>query len=225
MASVQLWTKLRLFALQRSVLKWVRLLVDFHGRQIFIDGLWNGDPHPGNCLILRDGRLGLIDYGQTKRMECHERLAMARVIVAIAKGAEDGVVADAMLQAGFRIKDNTDNASMTKYAILFFDSDHETQRLGYPTPQQYFASLMLKNPLVTVPDAASKFTKGLVHTSWPNRLDNLTHVCSLVRSVFIARTSFLFRGMGTAMDQPMQTAQRWHKYAAKAIRNDNKSNV
>lgn len=35
-----------------------------HGHQIFVDGAFNGDPHPGNILLTPDGKLGLIDYGQ-----------------------------------------------------------------------------------------------------------------------------------------------------------------
>lgn len=37
-----------------------------HGHQIFIDGAFNGDPHPGNILLTPDGKLGLIDYGQAR---------------------------------------------------------------------------------------------------------------------------------------------------------------
>jgi hypothetical protein len=29
--------------------------------QIFIDGAFNGDPHPGNILLLDDGRIGLLE--------------------------------------------------------------------------------------------------------------------------------------------------------------------
>lgn len=35
-----------------------------HSHELFIDGAFNGDPHPGNVLLLSDGRIGLIDYGQ-----------------------------------------------------------------------------------------------------------------------------------------------------------------
>lgn len=41
--------------------------VRVHGHQIFVDGAFNGDPHPGNILLTPDGKLGLIDYGQARR--------------------------------------------------------------------------------------------------------------------------------------------------------------
>ena len=32
-------------------------------KQIFIDGLFHADPHPGNILVLKGGKIGLIDFG------------------------------------------------------------------------------------------------------------------------------------------------------------------
>lgn len=42
----------------------LKLICDVHGYQIFHGGSFNGDCHPGNILLLSDGRIGLIDYGQ-----------------------------------------------------------------------------------------------------------------------------------------------------------------
>lgn len=39
-------------------------LLKVHGHQVFVDGCFNADPHPGNILLLNDGRLGLVDFGQ-----------------------------------------------------------------------------------------------------------------------------------------------------------------
>ena len=35
-------------------------------RMIFEKGFFHGDPHPGNLLVLRDGRIGLLDFGLAK---------------------------------------------------------------------------------------------------------------------------------------------------------------
>ena len=39
------------------------ILLRVHAFEIFELGAFNADPHPGNILMLEDGRLGLIDYG------------------------------------------------------------------------------------------------------------------------------------------------------------------
>eukprot|EP00977_Amphora_coffeiformis_P010911 scaffold2576_cov175-Amphora_coffeaeformis.AAC.15 len=192
--SLSWWQKMRLLSLRRRGKQYVNTLIAVHGHQILQDGctsLFNGDPHPGNCLELSDGRLGLIDYGQTRRLTDTERLALARVIVALGTNANPAVIAESMQAAGFVAQDNKDYVMWTKYATLFFDSDMESQRLGFPTPQLYFVSLMEQNPLIEIPDAF----------------------------VFVARVSFLFRGMGSGIGiPPVCTSHYWLSEARAALR-------
>lgn len=51
------------------------ILCKVHGFEIFHLGVFNADCHPGNVLLLPDGRLGLIDYG--------ERLSMMNMMIII----------------------------------------------------------------------------------------------------------------------------------------------
>ena len=199
--------RLRLLGLRRRCRRDVELLVDIHGRQMFIDGCFNGDPHPGNCLELTDGRLGLIDYGQFRYLSDDERLGLARVIVSLAEGSDDLV--RAVRHAGFRLARDGDDDTLSKFATLFFDSDIDGLRQGYATPQLYFASLMATNPLKDIPDPASACMR-----SCPCVPSALSPHCT----VFIARVSFLFRGLGSAVGlDHMRTAERWMIPAKQAI--------
>ncbi|KAJ3010063.1 UNVERIFIED_CONTAM: hypothetical protein HDU68_002355 [Siphonaria sp. JEL0065] len=54
-------------------------LLTVHGHQVLIDGFLNGDPHPGNFLLLEDGRLGMLDMGQIKTLTKEERIYVARL--------------------------------------------------------------------------------------------------------------------------------------------------
>ena len=56
-----------------------------HAHQLFSHGAFNGDCHPGNIMLLKDGRLGLIDYGQVKRMDLQLRTSYAKLIIAHAR--------------------------------------------------------------------------------------------------------------------------------------------
>ncbi|HWJ62750.1 MAG TPA: AarF/UbiB family protein [Acidimicrobiales bacterium] len=47
-----------------------------------INGIFHGDLHSGNLLVLADGRTGLLDFGITGRLSEHERQAFLRLLVA-----------------------------------------------------------------------------------------------------------------------------------------------
>ena len=153
--SMSLLTKLRLLAIQKRCQRYVDLLVDVHGHQIFVDGAFNADPHPGNVLVLNDGRLGLIDYGQTRQLSDAERLAYAGVVVSLGEEGSDAVkVAERFRDCGFVPRHPGDSDTLAQYAALFFDTDRESRDRGFATPQLYYASLMRTNPLLVIPDAA-----------------------------------------------------------------------
>jgi hypothetical protein len=46
-------------------------------------GLFQADGHPGNVLVMKGGRVGLLDYGQSKQLTDADRLMVARLILAL----------------------------------------------------------------------------------------------------------------------------------------------
>ena len=50
---------------------------------IFRDGFYHADPHPGNIMVLGDGRLGLFDVGMVGRVDDRLRSQIESAIVAI----------------------------------------------------------------------------------------------------------------------------------------------
>jgi len=66
-------------------------------RQIMVDGVFHADPHPGNVLLLSDGRLGLLDFGSVGRLDASVRDALQRLLLAMDTGDPLGV-SDALLE-------------------------------------------------------------------------------------------------------------------------------
>ncbi|MET8140884.1 AarF/UbiB family protein [Sphaerisporangium sp. NPDC005288] len=66
-------------------------------RQIMVDGVFHADPHPGNILLLADGRLGLLDFGSVGRLDGSLRASLQRLLLAMDRGDPLGV-ADALLE-------------------------------------------------------------------------------------------------------------------------------
>jgi len=72
--------------------KYLEILSHVHAYELFSCGAFNGDCHPGNILLLKDGRLGLIDYGQVKTMTKEQRIKYAKLILAHARGDKPEII-------------------------------------------------------------------------------------------------------------------------------------
>ena len=88
-----------------------RHLLDGSFRQLFEDGLFHGDPHPGNLLVLEGNRLALLDFGVVGRLTKPMQETLVMLCLAVALKDSDSVarllyrvgVADARANlAGFR---------------------------------------------------------------------------------------------------------------------------
>jgi ubiquinone biosynthesis protein len=78
-----------------------RGLFDCMMRQVVIDGVFHADPHPGNILLLEDGRLGLIDFGSVGRLDSELRAALQRLLLALDR-RDTMAVTDALLDVTAR---------------------------------------------------------------------------------------------------------------------------
>jgi len=63
----------------------INVLVKVMLQTIFEEGLFHADPHPGNVLVLSDGRLCLLDFGMTEELDEPMREAMALLLHAVVK--------------------------------------------------------------------------------------------------------------------------------------------
>ena len=50
-------------------------------------GQFQADGHPGNILVMKKGRIGLIDFGQSKQLSSGEQTKVAHMMLALAKCA------------------------------------------------------------------------------------------------------------------------------------------
>lgn len=54
--------------------------------QILVEGTFHADPHPGNVLLTRDGRLALLDLGMVEHFDETRRRQLLRLLLALAEG-------------------------------------------------------------------------------------------------------------------------------------------
>lgn len=162
-------------------------LMKVHGYEIFVNGAFNGDPHPGNILLLDDGRLGLIDYGQVKHMTLDERIKLARLIVSLAENKEDEILRIFTKDLGTKTKKMRKDI-LLEYARFFYDYDTPESRHGHNV-HNYLDYLGKQDPLMEVGEDY----------------------------VVASRVSILLRGMGTAFHQHISIAKSWKPYAEQLL--------
>ncbi|MDP2370572.1 ABC1 kinase family protein [Rhodoferax sp.] len=69
-------------AMARSMDTLVRVML----QSIFEEGVFHADPHPGNVFVLPDGRLSLLDFGNTGELDEAMRESLALLLDAVVKG-------------------------------------------------------------------------------------------------------------------------------------------
>jgi len=69
-----------------------RRVGELYGAMLFEYGFFHGDPHPGNLLVLPDGRIGLLDFGLCKELPANFANLVAQMMVAALIGDSDAAL-------------------------------------------------------------------------------------------------------------------------------------
>jgi ubiquinone biosynthesis protein len=73
-------------------------------RQVMRNGVFHADPHPGNVMLLEDGKLGLLDFGSVGRLDGSLRTGLQNLLVAIDRG-DPAALRDGLLEVVARPDD------------------------------------------------------------------------------------------------------------------------
>ncbi len=87
-------------------------------KMIFRDGFFHADPHPGNFLVMNDGRIGLLDYGMVGAIDSMTRINLFQLMYGIIKNDLD-LVMDALYDLGISMKTKREKFLKRELEILF----------------------------------------------------------------------------------------------------------
>ncbi len=68
-----------------------RRIVEASFHQLFTDGLFHGDPHPGNVIVMEGNRIGLLDFGLVGRLSRQMQESIILLVLAISLRDPDTV--------------------------------------------------------------------------------------------------------------------------------------
>jgi ubiquinone biosynthesis protein len=100
-------------------------------KQIFIDGFFHGDPHPGNLLVTATGNIVFLDFGIVGLLRPEKKRHFIDLLLGIAHTDVDGVI-DALESLGVVIKPAVlDNVKDDLYLVLVDYRDMQIQRFNF----------------------------------------------------------------------------------------------
>jgi predicted unusual protein kinase regulating ubiquinone biosynthesis (AarF/ABC1/UbiB family) len=166
-------------------------IVDVFGDQVLGHGFFHGDPHPGNIFVLRDGRVALIDFGQTLKLADDVRLGFA-VLSHSASTRDPAGMIRAIGMIGVKLP-ASDMAAYTRMAshTLGMASDQ-----AEPVPDDDGAAVNVR------------MARGFRGIS----LDGITG-----EALFVFRVQGLLRGLRSQLGNPGTVITAWDGYAERLL--------
>lgn len=109
-----------------SLTKIAHRVGDIYGAMLFEYGFFHGDPHPGNLLVLADGKIGLLDFGLCKELPADFANRVARMMVSALIGDGEEALAAAG-ELGFETKHLRPEHLRSLLLSVLGDSDGRTE--------------------------------------------------------------------------------------------------
>ncbi|MCK4283311.1 MAG: AarF/ABC1/UbiB kinase family protein [Candidatus Brocadiae bacterium] len=116
-----------------------RTIMDAYLRQFFTQGVFHGDPHPGNILITDQGRIALIDFGLVGRVSAELRRKLGICLIALGGGQLE-LVAEVLSEIG-RLPDESQADELREELVGLLDR-HSSVPLDKLDLQRSFLDVM-----------------------------------------------------------------------------------
>jgi predicted unusual protein kinase regulating ubiquinone biosynthesis (AarF/ABC1/UbiB family) len=141
-----------------------------------LSGLIHADPHPGNFMVLGDGRLGVLDFGAVKQISPEWADVNRRMLRALCRGETfDGLALS--LEAGFRFEDHAAARPFVETIVDIGTRPLRTRDFDYKTAfvnrdmRNHFIKSAPKLPGMKPPKEAVQFFRAVGGLS--QNLENL----------------------------------------------------
>jgi len=128
---------------------------------VFSHGFYHADPHPGNLMVMRDGSIGIIDFGMVGRISERLREDIESMLVAIVN--EDVALLTTLIKRVGRCPRDLNEASLSN-DIADFVGQYSTQvasRFDMANALNDFVSIV-RNYNIVLPGEASMLIKTLI---------------------------------------------------------------
>jgi aarF domain-containing kinase len=166
----------------------LELLCKVQASQLFEDGFFNGDCHPGNVMLLKNGKLGFIDFGQMKSLSIEERINYSKLIIAHARMDKEEVIRLHFDVLGTKTKFR--NTEIGYLLSAFYNDRNTTDVVNGMNIATFIDYCEAIDPMTFVPQ----------------------------QYVMAARSSIMLRGIGNAFGLRLTIAKMWQGDAERFLK-------
>jgi aarF domain-containing kinase len=177
--------------------------------EVLIDGCFNADPHPGNILYIDSTppKLGLIDYGQVKRLTDRQRYDLARafLLVEAALEVDPKVNPSVDLKVHKRARESVGRHMLDRIGLV---TKHRDPDVAYQQATVFLGRM----------DAAFLYPLNVLQ--WSDMMeaaDPLVDISACDFLVTFNLTTMMIRGLGEMMQQNRNLAKAWASVARQAL--------
>ena len=144
---------------QRGAKAFIKMLLE--------DGLFHGDPHPGNLRAMSDNRVGFIDFGMVGRLDERRRLEVMTFMRALTQGSTETLISILIDWNGERVQDVT----LIERAARQYMARHTRPPLKMSALITDFLDVMREYRLLLPPDLLVLFKALITADGVLTRLD------------------------------------------------------
>ncbi|OZY58310.1 ABC transporter [Pseudomonas lundensis] len=144
---------------QRGAKAFIKMLLE--------DGLFHGDPHPGNLRAMSDNRVGFIDFGMVGRLDERRRLEVMTFMRALTQGSTETLISVLIDWNGERVQDVT----LIERAARQYMARHTRPPLKMSALITDFLDVMREYRLLLPPDLLVLFKALITADGVLTRLD------------------------------------------------------
>jgi predicted unusual protein kinase regulating ubiquinone biosynthesis (AarF/ABC1/UbiB family) len=130
----------RLAAAELEFRPLMETLTEVYLRMLLVEGFLHADPHPGNILVDRRGRIVLLDWGMVVQLRPATRDQIIRVAMAAAREDVDGII-NGMYQLGM-IDPDISRAEIRDAAVEILGIIERVRELGQERVQDMVLEIM-----------------------------------------------------------------------------------
>jgi ubiquinone biosynthesis protein len=150
-------------------------------QMVLVDGLYHGDPQPGNFFVESDGRIAIVDFGRVGRIDANLRSRLSRLVMALIHKDPDRLTSALLALRVPAAPVDRERLRQDLSGLLARYSGHAIHDVPIGAAITDVLEVVRRHGLVMSPDLALLFAVLVINESVTDQLDPNFHFDDTLR--------------------------------------------